>query len=126
MVTTFSFTPKKETYYACPYCLSRNENKENGDQKTRSINQEVFEEPEKQDESKDSKYYIRPENKIEKTNASLDIKLNKIENLEKQKKNLLAELYELREKATRKIYILEKEVTTLKQEAEDLKKLLEK
>jgi hypothetical protein len=125
MVTTFSFTPKKESFYACPYCLSKIDTQENVDQKISLIKQVISEEPKKQENFKDSKYYTSTENKIDKTNAPFAINVDKIGHLEKQKENLLAEIYELREKATRKIYTLEKEVTTLKQETEVLKKLLD-
>jgi len=52
-----------------------------------------------------------------------EINLEKIENLEKEKQDLLAEFGELKNRATKKISDLEKEVVSLRQEAEILKKL---
>jgi uncharacterized Zn finger protein (UPF0148 family) len=49
----------------------------------------------------------------------------KIQKLENEKANLMAEIEELRKAGEKKASALEKEVTTLKKEAKSLKKLLE-
>ena len=53
------------------------------------------------------------------------VTIEKLEILEKEKADLLAELDELRKGATKKISVLEEEVAALREEAEVLKKLTE-
>ena len=53
------------------------------------------------------------------------VTIEKLEILEKEKADLLAELDELRKGATKKISVLEEEVVALREEAELLRKLTE-
>ena len=135
VVTNFSFAPKKETYYACPYCLTRIDFAIN-DCELASVTAET---PANIEGGNLNEVNITPytvqehytnENSAEHS-MGLDsvmpqrIALENIKNLEKEKADLLAELEELKKGAEDKISCLEKEVAALREEAELLKKLAE-
>ena len=127
LVTNFTFTPKKETYNACPFCLSRIENptktyKNTSDTSRPTIINEIT----KLEETS----IMQPETitidqkKIDESILPQDDTLEKIEDLEKKKQDLLAELAELRNGAIKKINNLQQDVNALKAEAEILKQLI--
>ena len=121
-VTNFSFTPTKETYQACPYCLTRI------DEKTKTCScTTIIVEPQVDLETEET--VACPETsempQTNDNNANLQTAtLGKIESLGKQKAQLLAELDELRKGATKRINKLEQEVTALKEEKEALNQLI--
>ena len=115
LVTNFSFTPTKETYPACPYCLTRI------DENATTCNCTTFVEPVEE---------TKPENLLPKQNwikrlVSDSVTMEKIGTLEKQKADLLAEVEELKKGATKRINKLEIEIAGLKEEKETLKQITE-
>ena len=126
MVTNFSVAPQKETYYACPYCLT----------KISSIFQECNEtqvSPKETAFSKNKKIEEKrivppiatpPQRILDRHSGPQAVTIRKLESLEKEKMNLLAELDKLREGAIQKVSNLEEELSTLKEEAEILKKMI--
>jgi hypothetical protein len=126
LVTNFSFTPRKETYFACPHCLTRIEKTtKTCDCEPDSAEILVISENEKVEETsvKLPEAATIEQRDVEESVEPQEVTSQTIENLEKQKKDLLAELTELRNGATKKISSLEKEVSALRKEAEILKKL---
>jgi len=125
VVTNYSFTPKKEPYYACPYCLTKigpiiNECEctpinaketactENGNPEEKSLQPENS---------------TIPRRVLGLLNLPQAVMLEKLETLEKERADLLAELVELRNGALQKISTLNEEVAALREEAKILKKL---
>ncbi|MCW4015365.1 MAG: hypothetical protein NWF06_03265 [Candidatus Bathyarchaeota archaeon] len=112
IVTNFSNASKKETYYACPYCLTKIETPLNESNCT-----------------PDNTNAVQPENLTTQKRASGQrhssqaVMMEKLETLEKQKTDLLAELDKLRTDAMQKICNLQDEVDALRKEADILKKL---
>jgi len=122
IVTNFSFMPQKETYYACPYCLTKLGPVINNCESPFSTNENLNQTsatpqtiPEHPTTEKRAEYSMVPQK----------IAFENIKNLEKEKADLLAELEELRKGAEAKISRLEKEVAGLKEESEILKHLTE-
>ena len=122
VVTNFSFPTKKETYYACPYCLTRigiaindcelaSHTAESGNLNETSITPQIVQD------------YASNGNSDGPFMGTQKTSLKNIRNLEKEKADLLAELEELRKGAEEKISRLEKEVAALKEEADILKHL---
>jgi len=130
VVTNFVFAPRKETYHACPYCLTKigNTIKETNE-KPLTIEETV--EPVCTESEKAEEESMQPENSttprqlLYGSSVPQAVTFEKLETLEKEKADLLAELDELRKRATKKIGILEEEVAALREEAELLKKLTE-
>jgi hypothetical protein len=130
VVTNFVFAPRKETYYACPYCL-----KKIGDTIKESnctpvtieeTAEPVYIENEKpEEESMQPENSATPQEPLNESGVIQAVAIEKLETLEKEKADLLAELDELRKGATKKISILEEEVVALREEAELLRKLTE-
>jgi len=125
IVTNFSFIPK-ETYSACPYCLTRI----NFGPKKISPTCINPEKPVKIESGDLKKTNIAPQTIEQSLNtlafnsqAPQKIVLKKIKNLEQEKADLITELDELRKAATEKIGCLENEVAILRKEAKILKKL---
>jgi hypothetical protein len=131
VVTNFVFAPRKETYYACPYCLTKIRDITKESNCSPSIIEETVE-PLYTESEKSEEESIQPENLMtlqELSNGSSvpqEVTIDKLETLEKEKADLLAELEELRKGASKKISVLEEEVVALREEAELLKKLTEK
>jgi hypothetical protein len=143
VVTNFVFAPRKETYYACPYCLTKI-----GDT-IKEINytpltieetvEPIYTENEKpeeeiiqpenstipQEESMQPENPTTPQEPLNGSSVTKAVAIEKLETLEKEKADLLAELEELRKGATKKISVLEEEVAALREEAELLRKLTE-
>lgn len=118
LVTNFVFTPTKETYPACPYCLSRID----GDAKTRICECTTVVKPaDETDPQKEAT--IHPEKTYPKANSFGTVGLEKIGDLEKMKAELIAEVEELKQGATKKICKLEQEVAALKEEKDLLEQL---
>jgi len=134
IVTNFSFTPK-ETYSACPYCLTRINlgpkksdlnyitpekptNIESGDLNEPNISPQTIPVYSSTEKNEWQLYSIPFDSQTPQRNA-----LENIKTLEKEKTYLITELEELRKAATKKIHCLEKEVVTLKEEVKVLKKL---
>lgn len=134
IVTNLSFTPK-ETYSACPYCLSRI----NHEPKKYNL---IYTSPEKQanietgnpnqttNSPQTIHVYSSTENSEYQLNSiAFDLQIpqrNPLENiktLEQEKKHLITELEGLGKKATEKINCLEKDIIALRAEAKILKKL---
>ena len=110
LVTNFSFTPRKETYYACPHCLTRiDQSTKTCECSSDSAEIIVVSENEKPEENEFSKVLTTEQGYAHSSVVLEEVTLKKIENLSKQKKDLMAELAELRNKATKKINTLEKE-----------------
>jgi hypothetical protein len=130
VVTNFVFAPRKETYYACPYCL-----KKIGDTIKESnctpvtieeTAEPVYIENEKpEEESMQPENSATPQEPLNESSVTQAVAIEKLETLEKEKADLLAELDELRKGATKKISVLEEEVVALREEAELLRKLTE-
>jgi len=125
-VTNFSFTPTKETYQACPYCLTRIDNK------TKTCNcTTIIVEPAVDSENENPEETVTcPETSAEPQICFKNVNLQtatmgKIETLGKQKASLLAELDELWKGATKRINTLEEEVAALKEEKEALNQLID-
>ena len=116
VVTNFSFAPKNETYYACPYCLTKIDSLKNECDCTPIIDQESGCAP---DQS------TRSRRVLGKSNVFESVMLEKLETLEKERANLLLELEELRNGAMQKICNLTEDVSTLREEKKILKKLAE-
>ena len=131
VVTNFVFAPRKETYHACPYCLTKigNTIKETNE-KPFTIEETV--EPVCTESEKPEEKSMQPENStaprelLYGSSVPQAVTFEKLETLEKEKADLLAELDELRKGATKKISVLEEEVAALREEAELLKKLTER
>lgn len=126
LVTNFSFTPRKETYFACPHCLTKIEKAtKTCDCAPDSAEILVISENEKVEETsvKLPEAPTIEQRDVDAFEEPQEVTLETIENLEQQKKDLLAELAELRDGATKKIHSLEEEVSALRKEAEILKKL---
>jgi hypothetical protein len=116
MVTSYTVSPTKETYPACPYCLTRIDQ----DTKTCNCTTTGIEPAEE----------IKPETELPKQKwirriVSDSATMEKIGKLEKQKTDLLAQLEELKEGATKKIIKLEQDIAALKQQKETLKEITE-
>jgi hypothetical protein len=116
MVTSYSFTPTKQIYPACPYCLARIDK----NSKSCSCTTEVIE-PASEKE---------PENDVLKQNwikraVSDSATMEKIGKLEKQKTDLLEQLEELKKDATKRISKLEQDVAALKEQKQTLKEITE-
>ena len=116
MVTSFVFTPTRETYPACPYCLARIE------ENTTTCNCTTVEiEPVPE---------TIPENLVPKQNwirrvVSDSATMEKIGKLEKQKAELLAQVEKLKEGATKRIKKLEEDIAALKEQKETLIEITE-
>jgi hypothetical protein len=136
IVTNFSFTPKKETYSACPYCLTRISYKSKDCNQTLIIvekpanneNVELYEAKLKpqffQEYSMNKESYPPLRSVSFDYVGSGDITFENIKNLEKRKADLLAEINKLRIGATVKINHLEEDVAALREEVQLLKKLV--
>ena len=130
VVTNFVLAPRKETYHACPYCLKKigNTIKETN---SKPFTIEETAEPVCTESEKPEEESIQPENSttprelLYGSSVPQAVTFEKLETLEKEKADLLAELNELRKVATKKIGILEEEVVALREEAELLRKLTE-
>jgi hypothetical protein len=130
VVTNFVFAPRKETYYACPYCLTKIEDIIKESNCTPLTIEEtvepIYTESEKQEEeSMQPENSTTPQELLERPSVLQAVTIEKLETLEKEKADLLTELEELRKGATKKISVLEEEVAALREEAELLKKLTE-
>ena len=135
IVTNFSFAPKKETYSACPYCLTRISHEPTECNQTLVVAEKPANiENEKHYEAKRipqciQEYSVNKKSESPILSMSFDyiaprgITLENIKNLEKRKSDLLAELNQLRIGATVKINLLEEEVVALREEVKILKKL---
>lgn len=130
VVTNFVFAPRKETYHACPYCLTKIGNTiKESNCKPFTIEETV--EPVCTESEKPEEESMQPENStmprelLYGSSVPQAVTIEKLETLEKEKADLLAELDELRKGATKKISVLEEEVAALREEAELLKKLTE-
>jgi hypothetical protein len=130
VVTNFVFAPRKETYYACPYCLTKiGYTKKESNCTPFTI--EETEEPAYTENQKTEEQIIQPENSAtaqelsEESSVPKIVAIEKLETLEKEKTDLLAELDELRKGAAKKISVLEEEVAALREEAELLRELTE-
>ena len=130
VVTNFVFAPRKETYYACPHCLTKIGNTiKESNCKPFTIEETV--EPVCTESEKTEENSIQPENStaprkvLDGSSVPQAVTIEKLEILEKEKADLLAELDELRKGATKKISVLEEEVVALREEAELLRKLTE-
>jgi hypothetical protein len=131
LVTNFVFTPRKETYYACPYCLTKIRDITKESNCTPSTIEETVEplytESEKpKEESMQPENSTTPQELLDGSSMPQAVTIEKLESLEKEKADLLTELEELRKGATKKISVLEEEVAALREEAELLKKLTER
>jgi len=127
VVTNFSFTPAKETYYACPYCLTKIGSTTQECNCTPVTTEETgYTENEKTEErSIHHENSTIPQRVLDRHSVSQAVTMEKIETLENERAELLAELDELRNGAIQKISSLEEEVAALMDEAEILKKLTE-
>jgi len=129
LVSNFSFTPKKETYYACPYCLTKIENMA----KTCSCTSNTTNQPNVDETKKKDVTSMKPPENSKMNQRFSDLSIipqksnqKKIENLKKEKQDLLTKLAELKNGAIKKINGLEEDVRALRQEAEILKKLTDR
>jgi len=114
LVTNFSFTPTKETYQACPYCLTRIDKNATTCNCTTVVVEPIIEaNPEKQ-ETKET---------CIKEGLQDSATIEKIGTLEKQKADLLAEVEKLKKGATKKINKLEEEIAALKEEKQALEQI---
>jgi hypothetical protein len=116
MVTSYSFTPTKETYPACPYCLTRI------DENTKTCNCTTA--------GNESAAQTKTEKDLPKQNwirrvVSDSATMEKIGKLEKQKSDLLKQLEKLKQNATKQICKLEQDVAALKEQKETLKQITE-
>ena len=127
VVSNFVFVPKKYTYYACPYCLTRISEVDNvcdsfiNGSDVKIETETLHFEPEHTERQKS------PRNNQFGLDQSIEIPSRTIEdikNLEKEKSDLLLELDELRKNALKKFDSLENEINSLKKEAEKLKELM--
>lgn len=114
LVTNFSFTPTKETYPACPYCLTRIDKNATTCSCTTVVVEPVIE--------------TRPEKRETKETCVLEdlhdsATIEKIGTLEKQKADLLAEVEKLKKGATEKIDRLKEEISALKEEKQALEQI---
>lgn len=128
LVTNFSFVPRKETYYACPYCLTKIEDTTKPCICVPIVEQTaVVVEDKKQEtclQQQETETTTINQKEQDKSIPFQDGTFEKIQNLEQEKKDLLAKVTKLRDEATKKIDILETEVADLKKDTEILKKLL--
>jgi len=128
VVSNFVFVPKKHTYFACPYCLSRiSEVDHVCDSVAESTDMEIEIEnsreidPECIERQNGSRF-----NRVE-LDQSVEVPsrtIEEIKNLEKEKANLLLELDELKKNAVKKANSLECEIESLKKEADKLRKFI--
>jgi len=130
VVTNFVFAPRKETYHACPYCLTKIGNtikESNGEPFTieETVEPVCTESEKPEEESMQPENSTMPRELLYGSSVPQAVTIEKLETLEKEKADLLAELDELRKGATKKISVLEEEVAALREEAELLKKLTE-
>lgn len=115
LVTNFSFTPTKETYPACPYCLTRIDKNATTCSCTTVVVEPVVEtKPEKQETKETCK--------IEDLHDLATIE--KIGALEKQKADLVAKVEKLKKGATDRINKLEEEILALKEEKQGLEHII--
>ena len=116
MVTSYTYSPTKETYPACPYCLTRI------DENTRTCScttEEIEPTAEKPTETELPKQnWIR---RVVVDSATME----KIGKLEKQKSDLLAQVEVLKDEAAKRIIKLEDDIAALKQQKEALKQMAE-
>ena len=127
MVTNFSSTPKKESYYACPYCLTKIGAITN-EFKCTQINPKktgCTENWKQEEKSMQREYSTMPRRVLDRSNVLQAVTIEKLETLEKDRSDLLAELDQLRNGAMQKICTLKEEVAVLREEAKILKKLTE-
>ena len=130
VVTNFVFAPRKETYYACPYCLTKFGDTIKESNYTPVTIEEtvepIYTESEKpEEESMQPENPAAPQEPLNVSSVTQAFAIEKLDTLEKEKADLLAELEELRKGATKKINVLEEEVAALREEAELLRKLTE-
>ena len=135
IVTNLSFTPK-ETYSACPYCLTRikieskkyntidNSPEKKTSVETRNPNQAANAPQTTHVYSSTEKIEYQLNSVVLDLHTSQRNALENIKNLEQEKTHLITELEELRKAATEKINCLEKDVVALREEAKILKKLV--
>lgn len=123
VVNNFTCRPIKETYYACPFCLAKiefvhdtNLNQESVVEETNTITTQQKDEQVQQS--------ISVEKVLKETKTRLS-SAEEIENLEKEKKDLMLELELLRTNAIKKVNDLQEEVAKLKEESEKLKEIID-
>jgi hypothetical protein len=143
VVTNFVISPRIETYYACPYCLTKfgdaikeinytpvtiEETVEPIYTENEKTEEEIIQ-PENlttpQEESMQPENSTTPQEPVNGSSVTKAVTIEKLETLEKEKADLLAELDELRKGAENKISGLEEEVAALREEAEQLRRLTE-
>lgn len=128
VVSNFVFVPKKHTYFACPYCLTRisevnhvcdsvanGSEIEIGVENSREINTECI-------EQQNGYRFNRVE--LDQSEEVPSRTIEEIKNLEKEKADLLLELDELKKNAIKKANSLEYEIESLKKEADKLRKFI--
>jgi len=127
VVSNFVFVPKKHTYFACPYCLTRiSEVNHVCDSVANGSDIEI--EVENSHEI-DTKCIERQSSRLNQVELDQSVEvpsrtIEEIKNLEKEKAVLLLELDELKKSAFKKFNSLEYEINSLKKEAEKLKELI--
>lgn len=128
VVTNLVISPRKETYYACPYCLKKiGDTIKESNYTPLTIEETV--EPTYTENEKPEEEIIQPENSttpqepVNGSSVTKAVAIEKLETLGKEKADLLAELDELRKGAEKKISGLEEEVAALRGEAEQLRRL---
>ena len=117
IVTNFSFVPK-ETYSACPHCLTRI-NIESKEYSPTCIDQQTIQVFSLTGKSGHPLNSLVSNSQTPRKNA-----IRSIKNLEQEKTDLITKLDELKKVAIEKIGCLEKEVAILREEAKILKKLV--
>lgn len=116
--------PKKETYYACPYCLTKIDDTKPCNNDSATDDAIVIIEIEQPEETSPAKpNSMMPHSVTDESIEPLTHAIDKIKTLEKQKAELLSELDELRKGAMQKICDLNEEVAALREEAKILKEL---
>jgi hypothetical protein len=110
LVTNHCFTPDKEVYYACPYCLTKLESKTVEFMRTTNT-RELCGVPTEQ--TMVLQFHDTVHKRV----------IEKLKSLEKERANLLFELDKLRTAADNKISILEKEVADLREQADILREI---
>jgi predicted RNase H-like nuclease (RuvC/YqgF family) len=128
VVSNFVFVPKKNTYFACPYCLTRiSEVDHVCDSVVNGSDIEIrIEDSREIDTRSTERQNSSCFNRVE-LNQSVEVPLRTIEeikNLEKEKADLLLQLDELKKNAVKKANSLEYEIDSLKKETEKLKKFI--
>lgn len=125
VVTNFSFMPKKESYYACPYCLTKIGAITNEFDCTQVNTEETgcTENWKPEEQTVQSEYSVVPRRVLDRSNVLEAFTMEKLESLEKERADLLLELDQLRNGAKQKICTLTEEVDALREETYILKKL---